>query len=239
MTSVLMSPDGKTVEAEAAHGTVTRHYRLHQQGKPTSTNPIASIYAWTRGLHLSRQLRRHARCRALRGNTRESLRGCGGIRQDDQGSGHPDPRRSPLSHNRSLHGCNRRRAQEPPVQISFSSHGYSRPQGGNTPISSRIVCYPKRETRSLPQRCALSNNSREIHRLSSQIFFHPEPGRNDGFANGLNSVDESRAAFITESSASRAKSRDLAPHFPQTPAIEILTPDSRLLFSSSPPTHLR
>ncbi len=51
MTSVLMSPDGKTVEAEAAHGTVTRHYRMHQQGKPTSTNPIASIYAWTRGLY--------------------------------------------------------------------------------------------------------------------------------------------------------------------------------------------
>ena len=50
MTSVLMSPDGKAVEAEAAHGTVTRHYRLHQQGKPTSTNSIASIYAWTRGL---------------------------------------------------------------------------------------------------------------------------------------------------------------------------------------------
>jgi isocitrate dehydrogenase len=50
MTSVLMSADGRTVEAEAAHGTVTRHYRLHQQGKPTSTNPIASIFAWTRGL---------------------------------------------------------------------------------------------------------------------------------------------------------------------------------------------
>ena len=50
MTSVLMSPDGSAVEAEAAHGTVTRHYRLHQEGKPTSTNPIASIYAWTRGL---------------------------------------------------------------------------------------------------------------------------------------------------------------------------------------------
>ncbi|MBN6036486.1 NADP-dependent isocitrate dehydrogenase [Amycolatopsis sp. 195334CR] len=50
MTSVLRTPDGKTVEAEAAHGTVTRHYRQHQQGKPTSTNPIASIYAWTRGL---------------------------------------------------------------------------------------------------------------------------------------------------------------------------------------------
>ncbi len=50
MTSVLMSADGKTVEAEAAHGTVTRHYRQHQQGKPTSTNPIASIFAWTRAL---------------------------------------------------------------------------------------------------------------------------------------------------------------------------------------------
>lgn len=50
MTSVLVTPDGKTMEAEAAHGTVTRHFRLHQQGKPTSTNPIASIFAWTRGL---------------------------------------------------------------------------------------------------------------------------------------------------------------------------------------------
>jgi len=50
MTSVLMTPDGGTVEAEAAHGTVTRHYRQHQQGKPTSTNPIASIFAWTQGL---------------------------------------------------------------------------------------------------------------------------------------------------------------------------------------------
>ncbi|MDQ1540002.1 MAG: isocitrate dehydrogenase [Actinomycetota bacterium] len=50
MTSVLTTPDGRTVEAEAAHGTVTRHYRMHQQGKPTSTNPIASIFAWTQGL---------------------------------------------------------------------------------------------------------------------------------------------------------------------------------------------
>ena len=50
MTSVLMTPDGRTVEAEAAHGTVTRHYRQHQQGKPTSTNPIATIFAWTQGL---------------------------------------------------------------------------------------------------------------------------------------------------------------------------------------------
>src|SRR5690554_4934477 len=51
MTSTLVTPDGKTMEAEAAHGTVTRHYRLHQQGKETSTNPIASIFAWTRGLY--------------------------------------------------------------------------------------------------------------------------------------------------------------------------------------------
>jgi isocitrate dehydrogenase len=50
MTSALITPDGKTMEAEAAHGTVTRHYRQHQQGKKTSTNPIASIFAWTQGL---------------------------------------------------------------------------------------------------------------------------------------------------------------------------------------------
>ncbi|PMW45772.1 isocitrate dehydrogenase (NADP(+)), partial [Pseudomonas sp. GW460-11-11-14-LB11] len=50
MTSVLMTPDGQTVEAEAAHGTVTRHYRQHQKGEETSTNSIASIFAWTRGL---------------------------------------------------------------------------------------------------------------------------------------------------------------------------------------------
>ncbi len=56
MTSVLLTPDGKTLEAEAAHGTVTRHFRAHQQGKPTSTNPIASIYAWTRGLEFRGKL---------------------------------------------------------------------------------------------------------------------------------------------------------------------------------------
>ena len=56
MTSVLVTPDGKTVEAEAAHGTVTRHYREHQKGKPTSTNPIASIFAWTRGLEFRGKL---------------------------------------------------------------------------------------------------------------------------------------------------------------------------------------
>ncbi len=56
MTSTLITPDGEVMEAEAAHGTVTRHYRMHQQGKPTSTNPIASIYAWTRGLEFRGKL---------------------------------------------------------------------------------------------------------------------------------------------------------------------------------------
>jgi len=59
MTSTLITPDGKTMEAEAAHGTVTRHYRLHQQGKETSTNPIASIFAWTRGLSFRGKLDRN------------------------------------------------------------------------------------------------------------------------------------------------------------------------------------
>jgi isocitrate dehydrogenase len=60
MSSVLITPDGKTVESEAAHGTVTRHYREHQKGKETSTNPIASIYAWTRGLAFRAQLDKNA-----------------------------------------------------------------------------------------------------------------------------------------------------------------------------------
>lgn len=59
MTSVLVTPDGKTVEAEAAHGTVTRHWRQYQQGKPTSTNPVASIFAWTRGLEHRAKLDRN------------------------------------------------------------------------------------------------------------------------------------------------------------------------------------
>jgi isocitrate dehydrogenase len=67
MTSVLVTLDGKTMEAEAAHGTVTRHYRMHQEGKPTSTNPIASIFAWSRGLAFRGK---------LDGNT-ELIRFCG------------------------------------------------------------------------------------------------------------------------------------------------------------------
>ena len=97
MTSVLMTPDGKTVEAEAAHGTVTRHYRQHQQGKPTSTNPIASIFAWTRWPDAPRQARRHPRGHGVRRDARAGLRRDGRAGQDDQGPGaarRPGRRRS-------------------------------------------------------------------------------------------------------------------------------------------------
>ena len=88
MTSVLMTPDGKTVEAEAAHGTVTRHYRQHQQGKPTSTNPIASIFAWTSGLDAPRQARRDTpRSIGVRRDAGAGLRRDGRERPDDQGPG--------------------------------------------------------------------------------------------------------------------------------------------------------
>ncbi|KAL8271675.1 hypothetical protein Esti_004388 [Eimeria stiedai] len=65
MSSVLLCPDGRTLECEAAHGTVTRHYRMHQQGKPTSTNPIASIFAWTRGLAHRASLDRNSKLAAF------------------------------------------------------------------------------------------------------------------------------------------------------------------------------
>ena len=85
MTSVLMTPDGKTVEAEAAHGTVTRHYREHQKGKETSTNSIASIFAWTRGLAHRAKLDDNAGSGALCGDAREGLRRHGRGRPHDQG----------------------------------------------------------------------------------------------------------------------------------------------------------
>ena len=85
MTSVLMTPDGKTVEAEAAHGTVTRHYRQHQQGKPTSTNPIASIFAWTRGLAHRGKLDGTPEVTDVRRDARAGLRRDRRERPDDQG----------------------------------------------------------------------------------------------------------------------------------------------------------
>ncbi len=87
MTCVLMTPDGKTVEAEAAHGTVTRHYREHQQGKDTSTNSIASVFAWTRALTHRAKLDDNAELAQLRRDAREGVRRHGGSRLHDQGSG--------------------------------------------------------------------------------------------------------------------------------------------------------
>ena len=85
MTSVLMTADGKTVEAEAAHGTVTRHYRSHQQGKPTSTNPIASIFAWTRGLSARGRMDDTPEVSALRRDARARMCRDRRKRQDDEG----------------------------------------------------------------------------------------------------------------------------------------------------------
>ena len=88
MSSVLMTPDGQTVEAEAAHGTVTRHYRQHQAGKPTSTNPIASIFAWTRGINHGGSWTTSRRC-GVRRDSRARLHRDGRRRQDDQRPGTP------------------------------------------------------------------------------------------------------------------------------------------------------
>ncbi len=94
MTSVLMTPDGRTVEAEAAHGTVTRHYRQHQQGKPTSTNPIASIFAWTRGLAYRGRMDDTPEVTRFAETLRARLRRDGRARPDDEGpraAGRPRP----------------------------------------------------------------------------------------------------------------------------------------------------
>ncbi len=112
MTSVLMTPDGKTVEAEAAHGTVTRHYRQHQQGKPTSTNPIASIFAWTSGLAHRGKLDGTPEVTAVRGNAGAGLRRDRGERQDDQGPGAPGRR----GHAVPDHGGVPRRAGREPAR---------------------------------------------------------------------------------------------------------------------------
>ena len=107
MTSVLMTADGKTVEAEAAHGTVTRHYRLHQQGKPTSTNPIASIFAWTRGPVRARADGRDARGERLRRDARARVRRDGRKRQDDQGPRAARRRRSAVADHRGVPSLDR------------------------------------------------------------------------------------------------------------------------------------
>ena len=97
MTSVLMTPDGKTVEAEAAHGTVTRHYREHQKGKETSTNSIASIFAWTRGLSHRAKLDNNEELAKFAANAGEGLRRNRRSRLHDQGPRAPGRRRPALA----------------------------------------------------------------------------------------------------------------------------------------------
>ena len=114
MTSVLMTPDGKTVEAEAAHGTVTRHFRQHQQGKPTSTNPIASIFAWTRGLAHRAKLDNTPDVINFANTLEESRRGHGRGRSDDQGPRPADRRRAALPDQRGVPRHRRGQLQEVP-----------------------------------------------------------------------------------------------------------------------------
>ena len=108
MTSVLLTPDGKTVEAEAAHGTVTRHYREHQKGKQTSTNPIASIFAWTRGLAYRGKLDGTPEVETFARDAREGLRRHGRGRPHDQGPRRPDRPRPALAHHQPVPGQARR-----------------------------------------------------------------------------------------------------------------------------------
>ena len=102
MTSVLMTADGKTVEAEAAHGTVTRHYRLHQQGKPTSTNPIASIFAWTRGLSARGRMDDTPAVSQFARDARACMRRDRRRRGDDQGPGAADRPRAAVADDRGV-----------------------------------------------------------------------------------------------------------------------------------------
>ena len=112
MTSVLLTPDGKTVEAEAAHGTVTRHYRQHQKGEETSTNSIASIFAWTRGLAHRAKLDGNAAAAEIRRHAGESLRGDRRERLHDQGFGAADRPRPALAVDHRLPRQDRREFEE-------------------------------------------------------------------------------------------------------------------------------
>ncbi len=110
MTSVLITPDGKTVEAEAAHGTVTRHYRLHQQGKATSTNSPLRSYAWTGGLKHRAKLDDNAKLAKFAETLGKGHRCHNRRRQDDQGLGRSCRARATMADHRRLHSGRR---QEP------------------------------------------------------------------------------------------------------------------------------
>ena len=112
MTSVLMTPDGKTVEAEAAHGTVTRHYRQHQKGEETSTNSIASIFAWTRGLAHRAKLDGNAELERFAETLEKVVRRHRRVRLHDQGPGAAGRRRPALAVDHRLPRQDRREPAE-------------------------------------------------------------------------------------------------------------------------------
>jgi isocitrate dehydrogenase len=112
MTSVLMTPDGKTVEAEAAHGTVTRHYRQHQQGKATSTNPIASIFAWTGGLKYRGKFDDTPDVVRFAETLEKRLHPDRRERPDDQGSRDADRSAAELDHHRAVLPGYRRQSRD-------------------------------------------------------------------------------------------------------------------------------
>ena len=131
MISALLTPDGKTVEAEAAHGTVTRHYRQHQQGKETSTNPIASIFAWSRGL----------KYRGTFDNTPDVVKFAEALEKvcvDTVDSGDmtrdPDPRRSSVAHHQPVPRQARQQSAEgdalSALELSWHSPGIPGALGG-------------------------------------------------------------------------------------------------------------
>ena len=149
MTSVLVTPDGKTVEAEAAHGTVTRHYREHQKGNKTSTNPIASIFAWTRGLAHRGKLDGNAGAHQVREHPRGSLRrGCR-RRRNDQGPRDPHRPERPVPDDRGVPG----RARPPaPGQdgVDFQQSGRAKREaaGGLPPAAFRVLSEALARSRS-------------------------------------------------------------------------------------------
>ena len=112
MTSVLMTPDGRTVEAEAAHGTVTRHYRQHQRGEATSTNPVASIFAWTRGLEHRGKLDSTPDVSAFCADPRARVHRDGGAWSDDEGPRTPGGSGPAMAHHAGLPGRHRRKSPE-------------------------------------------------------------------------------------------------------------------------------
>ncbi len=139
MTSVLLTPDGKTCEAEAAHGTVTRHFRQHQQGKETSTNPIASIFAWTRGLAFRAKLDGTPEVARFATTLEDVCVVDGRGRRDDQGPRPARRRRHPVAHHR---GVPRRRSTAtwgPPWPPGHDRGHEHRVTLGRRPLDPRVM----------------------------------------------------------------------------------------------------